>query len=461
MASIIKKRNRYYVVYRYEDEDGKERQKWESFETNAEAKKRKTAVEYQLETGELIIPQAKTIKELLEEYVSVYGVNNWALSTYDARRGLIFNYINPVIGDMKIEDVTTRVLDKYYQSLLKMKSVSTKNHRKSVYLTPHTVREVHKLLRNAFNQAVKWEMVGKNPCLNATLPKEKHEARDIWDAETLFKAIELCEDDLLKLALNVAFAASLRMGEMLGLTWDCIDVSDAAIEHGVAYVYIDKELQRVNKDALENLDGKDVIYKFPACVARNSTALVLKTPKTVSSIRKVFLPKTVALMLQERKAQIEEIKELFGEEYHDYNLVFCNTAGRPIEGNVINRALSDLIEKHNLPKIVFHSIRHSSITYKLKLNGGDIKAVQGDSGHSQIKMITDVYSHIIDEDRRLNADKLEQAFYSGDAPEQPTIANPVPIVKPEQKQETDEQTLLRLLSNPDMATLIKKLAANL
>ena len=63
--------------------------------------------------------------------------------------------------------------------------------------------------------------------------------------------------------------------------------------------------------------------------------------------------------------------------------------------------------------MVFHSLRHSSITYKLKLNGGDMKAVQGDSGHAQVKMVADVYSHIIDDDCRLNAERLEEAFYSG------------------------------------------------
>lgn len=45
------------------------------------------------------------------------------------------------------------------------------------------------------------------------------------------------------------------------------------------------------------------------------------------------------------------------------------------------------------------------------MNGGDIKAVQGDSGHSQVDMVTDVYSHIIDEDRRRNAELFEEAFY--------------------------------------------------
>ena len=92
-------------------------------------------------------------------------------------------------------------------------------------------------------------------------------------------------------------------------------------------------------------------------------------------------------MLVERKATIEELKDLFGDEFVDFNLVFCSSNGKPIEGQVINRGFSKLIEEHGLPKVVFHSLRHSSITYKLKLNGGDMKSVQGDSGHAQIKMV--------------------------------------------------------------------------
>lgn len=62
--------------------------------------------------------------------------------------------------------------------------------------------------------------------------------------------------------------------------------------------------------------------------------------------------------------------------------------------------------------MVFHSLRHTSVTYKLKLSGGDIKAVQGDSGHAQADMVTEVYGHIIDEDRRKNAERMENAFYN-------------------------------------------------
>ena len=52
------------------------------------------------------------------------------------------------------------------------------------------------------------------------------------------------------------------------------------------------------------------------------------------------------------------------------------------------------------------------MTYKLKLSGGDIKAVHGDSGHAQADMVTEVYGHILDEDRKKNAQLMENAFYN-------------------------------------------------
>jgi len=120
----------------------------------------------------------------------------------------------------------SRAISDIIDYLLSVKTVSVNNRKPtSEYLTPHTVREIHKLLRSAFNQAVRWELISRNPVLNATLPKEEHKERDIWTAETLSKAMEVCDDPILSLALNLAFSCSLRIGEMLGLTWDCIDIA--------------------------------------------------------------------------------------------------------------------------------------------------------------------------------------------------------------------------------------------
>ena len=70
----------------------------------------------------------------------------------------------------------------------------------------------------------------------------------------MFKALEVCDDDNLSLALNLAFSCSLRMGEMLGLTWDCIDISEKSIKNDFAYIFVNKERQRVNRNALEQSD---------------------------------------------------------------------------------------------------------------------------------------------------------------------------------------------------------------
>lgn len=69
---------------------------------------------------------------------------------------------------------------------------------------------------------------------------------------TFKKALELCDDDDLSLALNLAFSCTLRMGEMLGITLDCIDVSEDKIENGTASIFIEKELQRVKRDVLKS-----------------------------------------------------------------------------------------------------------------------------------------------------------------------------------------------------------------
>ena len=457
MASIVERKNRYYLVYRYNDEHGIRKQKWESFATYADARRRKAEVEYREQMGSLIIPKCHTMHELLQEYVSMYGKNKWSLSTYQANVALIEHYIEPFIGEMKITAVNARALEKFYQKLLKTKAVPKCTDRpheaKMEFVTPNTVRSVNKLLCNCFNQAMRWDLIEKNPAMHATLPKGEHETREIWTAETLFHAIEVCEDPRLKLAMNLAFSCSLRKGELLGLTWDCVDISEESIRNEEAYIYINKELQRVNRSVLDTLEKKDVIFAFPVISERNRTQLVLKKPKTPTSIRKVFLPGSVAEMLVSWKQEQDAVREALGSEYQNYDLVLAGPFGMPTEGSAITQAFQRLIKEHDLPKVVFHSLRHASITYKLKLNGGDIKAVQGDSGHAQAKMVTDQYSHILDDDRKNNARLFEKAFYQKQPVVQKNDSNGAPEFSPEQSS-----VMAKLLADPDTAALLQALA---
>ena len=97
------------------------------------------------------------------------------------------------------------------------------------------------------------------------------------------------------------------------------------------------------------------------------------------------------------------------------------------------------------------------VTYKLKMNGGDIKAVQGDSGYAQVNMVTDVYSHILDDDRRKNAELFEEAFY------EKKNLDPQMHVQQENNNatvadEVDPELLAKVLANPEMRALLNSLA---
>ena len=459
MASIVRRKNTVCVVYLYTDINGKRKQKWESFKTLEEAKRRKTEIEYREQSGRLVVSHCEVLDDLLKEYVSLYGKTTWSISTYGNNLSLIRNYISPSLGQMKLTDISPRILEKFYQNLRLKKAVAKVTDKKQAdtgrLVGTGTIKKIHNLLNSCFHQAVKWEILEKNPAMYANVPKRESEKRAIWDADTLFHAIEVCEDPRLKLAINVAFACSLRIGELLGLTWDCVDISEESISKGRAYIYVNKELQRVKKDDMAALNEKGVMRIFPEQKNRTSTVLVLKQPKTNSSVRKVFLPESVARMLAaHRKQQLSDMEAL-GDEYTDYDLVLSNPFGHPMESSRINDMFHELIEKNNLPKVVFHSLRHSSITYKLKLNGGDVKSVQGDSGHAQAKMVTDQYSHILDDDRRLNAQRFEEAFYSG---RNKSESAPVKSSEDETNNTAADLAMLtKLLNNPATANLLKAL----
>ena len=113
-------------------------------------------------------------------------------------------------------------------------------------------------------EAVKWDIMDRNPATDATLPKYKAEEREIWTAEMLMQAIDACENKWLKVAFHLAFAATVRTGELLGLTWDCVDISEEAISENRAYVFINKQVERVSKEAVEEPDSKEVILIFPS-----------------------------------------------------------------------------------------------------------------------------------------------------------------------------------------------------
>lgn len=439
---------------------------FERFASYEAAKLRIAEIEYEKSIGELRPPKMTpskdkqpskkfvTVGELMDEYVQLYGLNHWGDSYLSYSRHRIEHYIKPYLGNVLVSDLTTHELDLYYNSLQDKPAVILKGHKadgKTISL--QVIEKVHALLRSALNQAVAWGYISTNPAANVTLPKYKSKPREVWTVEQAQEALTLCADSVLHLAMLLALGCSMRIGEILGLTWDCVNIEEADIYQGNAFVRIEKELKRCQKQSLSDLEHRghsDVVMTFPEQKQTGSTtSLVLKAPKTDSSIRIVYLPQTVAHALQNAKAQQDGLKMELGGAYHDFNLVLAHEDGRPYEERQIAEKLRNFIQEHNLPPVVFHSLRHCSTSLKLELSGGNIKAVQGDTGHAQARMVTDLYAHTNHEARRQLAKRVEQDFFHHAALSTPAPGNDV------------DNAIKLMKDNPELAKLLMSMAGKL
>ena len=358
--------------------------------------------------------------ELLDEYVQLYGLKHWGDSYLSSSQRYIEHYIKPNIGNVAVKDMTTHDLDVFYDRRLDQPAVVLKGHKKDTIISPSVIVKIHALMSGAFKKAVGWKYITVNPAENATLPERVKKERDSWSVSEVKYALAICENPVLKLAMLLALGCSMRIGEILGLTWDCIDLSEESLSAGNASLFINKELKRCQKSSLEALEKRGrskVLFAFPAWKQTDcTTALVLKTPKTESSVRVVFLPRTVALALIEAKKQQDEEKMLLGSDYKDFDLVLAQPGGRPYERRQIDRMLKMFIQENDLREVVFHSLRHSSTSIKLQISCGNIKAVQADNGHAQARMVTEVYAHTNNEERQLLAQKVDENFFQTPTP---------------------------------------------
>ena len=83
----------------------------------------------------------------------------------------------------------------------------------------------------------------------------------------------------LYVAMNLAFACSMRYGEICGLTWDKVHISDEDIANDDSHLWIEQELARVSREARQQLDDKDIMFIFPSVMSNTHTNLVLKSQR--------------------------------------------------------------------------------------------------------------------------------------------------------------------------------------
>ncbi len=225
-------------------------------------------------------------------------------------------------------------------------------------LSARSVRSAHTVLHNALHQAVKWELIPRNPTDAVSAPRPVRREMKTLSAEqarTLFAAS--VENQFHALWLLFA-TTGLRLGEATGLRWRDVD-----LERGTAR--IQRALQR-----------------------QHGVGLVFVEPKTELSRRTVYLPAiTIGALSVHRQRQAQE-----GAGRAD-DLLFTDASGKPINPAKVRRLFHAALERAGLPDLRPHDLRHTAATLLLEL-GVNPKIVQGLLGHSTITLTLNPYSHV-------------------------------------------------------------------
>ena len=416
MASIVKRGKTYSVAY-YEGTGNDRRQVWESGLSYTAAKARKAKLEIEEVENTHVDQNNITVGQLLDEFTEKYGTIKWAASTYDGNVGLLRNYVYPYWGDKKLRSIRTKTVDDFYHFLQhEAEPAANMGKPQREHITPSTIHDIHKVLRCAFNLAVRWEYIAQNPFIYATLPEHKEKKRQALTPEQILRVLDFTDRPdyydyyVIHCAIQLAFACCMRGGEVGGAQWQRLDIPKQVL-------YIDRVIDRVDKALLKKLTKMSILYTFPNLYPGTRTVIVLKQPKTEGSVRNVYIPDTVIEKLSTLKSIQEQMRADFGDDgYMNCDLVISQANGRPIMTEHLNQrfknVLSDMgADDIDVDEIVFHSIRHTSAGMKLKLSHGDLKTVQAEGGWNTPDMVTKRYAHIVDEDRRKLAEAMERTIY--------------------------------------------------
>ena len=182
----------------------------------------------------------------------------------------------------------------------------------------------------------------------------------------------------------VTLFTGMRQGEVLGLTWDCVDLDGGTI-------LVNKQLQK-SKDS----DGKRV-YDLVSTKSGKG--------------RKIAPAASVINLLRRHRAKQNEWRLRAGPAWQESGLVFTDELGNHLMHHTVYRNFKALVASIGSPTTRFHDLRHSYAVAAIK-SGDDIKTVQGNLGHATASFTLDIYGHVTDQMKRESAQRMERFIKS-------------------------------------------------
>lgn len=277
------------------DSAGKQKRKAFYGKTRKEVQEKMTEALNDLNKGQYVESSKMYVSEWFDCWLKDYKKNQVKPTTYVNYCGKVKKHILPCIGKYKLKDLKPEIIQK------------TINQMVAKGLSPETVRNINNIMHDAFKVANKNGLIIKNVASGMVLPKIEKSEVTAFTIEEQNRFVEVAKNTYMGDVLLLALGTGLRIGEILALTWNDID--------------IDEQILRVKRtmSVVKDYDNAESAWEKQ-----------FGTPKTKSSIRSVPLLPNIVELLELVKEKQEKNKIKASCAYEDNNLVFATLMGKTL-----------------------------------------------------------------------------------------------------------------------------------
>ncbi len=257
------------------------------------------------------------------------------IGTWKQYEMIVRLHIKPTLGRVRLDKLNALQIQSFYRDRL------------DAGVSPRRVQYVHVTIHKALKDAVKWRLVTYNVADAVTPPRPTKPEITPLNAEQVKMLLAAARGDRLEALYVLAVTTGMRIGEMLGLKWQEVDLSAGTLQ-----------VRRT--------------------VAPDGT---LNPPKTASSRRTVRLSRLAIRALRRHPRTAE--------------WVFASAAGTPIGVcNFHKNSWRPLLKRAGLPHARFHDLRHTAATLMLS-RGVPVKVVSEMLGHADVSTTLSIYAHVL------------------------------------------------------------------
>jgi integrase len=329
---------------------GKRRRKSLYGKTQREVVEKLRAAQRDQADGLTVAPERMIVRDYLERWLADAARPSVRPVTFAAYRSVVRARVLPTLGNRKLKQVTPLDLQELYR------------HLQEGGLAARSVAQTHRVLHIALAQAVRWQILPRNPADGVAAPRYRKREFSVLTMDQAAHFLDTTRDHPQHALYVVALTTGMRQCELLGLRWADVDLDAGRLR-------VCRALQRGNPP-------------------------MFTEPKTPRSHRTILLSQRAVAALRSHRTRQLAHRLRVASQWEDYDLVFPNAYGRPQSPRKVLRVFQTALRHTGLPVLRFHDLRHTAATLLLT-QGVHPKVVSEMLGHASIALTLDTYSHLV------------------------------------------------------------------